>query len=95
MLAVVAICLPPLLVQAVSKLYHRHKQHPAVEGFVQGLSLAVVGVFVVVLARILVSNRIDARSLLIMAASVALGASERVPFVLILALAGLTGFLCK
>lgn len=43
-LALIAINLPPLLVLMVDQLYRRVKNHPAVEGFARGLSLAVVGV---------------------------------------------------
>src|SRR5438093_834003 len=60
LLAAVAITLPPLLVLAVARLYRRVKDHPAVEGFMRGLSLAGAGIFVVVLASLYRGIRPDA-----------------------------------
>jgi chromate transporter len=91
LLALVAISLPPLLVLAVDRLYRRVQDHPAIEGFVRGLSLAVIGIFAVVLARLLLGAGLDGRSLLIAAASLVLGATQRLPVIVVLALAGLIG----
>ena len=91
--ALIAISLPPLLVLLVDRLYRRVQDHPAMEGFVRGLSLAVVGTFAVILCQILVGSGLNLRSLLIALASLLLGATGRVPIVLILLLAGLAGFL--
>jgi len=43
LLAMVAVTLPPLLILSIERLYRRIQHHPAVEGFVLGLGLAVVG----------------------------------------------------
>jgi chromate transport protein ChrA len=67
------------------------QHHPAVEGFVRGLSLAVVGIFVVVLMTLLHGAGFSGRSIAIALASLGLAATRRVPVVAILALAGLTG----
>lgn len=91
MLAVVAICLPPLLVLAVEKLYRRVQHHPAVEGFMRGLGLAVVGIFGVVLWGFLRGNGLDLRSLAIAVSSAGLAATKRVPIVIILLLAACAG----
>jgi chromate transporter len=93
LLAAVALSLPPLLVLAVDRLHRRIGDHPAVQGFVRGLSLAVSGIFLVVVATVLRSNGIDARSLLIVLASVGLALTGRAPVPLILGLAGLAGIL--
>jgi chromate transporter len=90
-LALVAIALPPLTVLLVHGLYLRYGAHPATQGFVRGLTLAVAGIFVVVLAQIMQGAGLDARSLGIAAAALALGATRRVPVPAILALAGLAG----
>src|SRR5918997_2454235 len=58
-LALVAITIPPLLVLLIDRLHRRIGQHPAVAGFVRGLSLGVVGVFLVVLGRLLVNTGLD------------------------------------
>jgi chromate transporter len=91
LLAAIAISLPPLLVLAVDRLHRRVGDHPAVQGFVRGLSLAVVGISLVVLATVLEGNGIDGRSLLIVLAGVALALTRRAPAPLILVLAGLAG----
>ena len=93
--AVVAITLPPLLVLLVDRLYRRIQDHPAVEGFMRGLSLAVVGIFAVVLAGILHSAGLNLHSLLIALGALGLGATRRVPFSLIIALAALAGILLR
>ena len=91
LLATLAIVLPPLLVIAVDRLYARVQHHPAVEGFVRGLSLAVVGIFVVVLYGVVKGVGIDARSLSILAGAVVLSSMKRVPVIAILAAAGVVG----
>ena len=95
LLALVAITLPPLFVLLVDSLYRRIGDHPAVEGFVRGLSLAVVGVFLVVVARLLWSTGLDARSVFIAVASLCLGLTRRVPVVLVLVLAAVLGIVLR
>ena len=91
LLALVAILLPPLLVLAVDRLYRRIQHHPAVEGFVRGLGLAVVGIFVVVLLGLLRGVGLDSRTIAITLGSIGLGLTRRVPVPAILALAALIG----
>lgn len=93
LLATLAICLPPMLVLLVDRLHRRVGDHPAMQGFVRGLSLAVSGVFLVVIVRLLSESGVDARSLTIVAASIGLGASRRLPVPVLLGLAGLAGAL--
>ena len=91
-LTLVAIALPPLLVLLlVHGLYRRWGHHPATDGFVRGLSLAVIGVFVIVLARIMNSTGWTATNVMIMAGAIASGATRRVPVVLILIAAAIAG----
>lgn len=90
-LALVAVTLPPLLVLVVERLHRRVGAHPAAQGFVRGLSLAVVGIFLVVLANLLLSNGLDARAVLIAGAAMGLALTGRVPVVLVLALGALAG----
>ncbi|HZG67351.1 MAG TPA: chromate transporter, partial [Herpetosiphonaceae bacterium] len=89
----VAITLPPLLVLALDVVYRRTGKHPAVAGFVRGLGLAVVGIFLVVLGRLLQSTGVGAGTLLIVAASLTLGLMPRVPVLGVLASAALLGIL--
>jgi chromate transporter len=95
MLATLAIVLPPLLIVAVDRLYSHVHEHPAVEGFVRGLGVSVVGIFVVVLYGLLHGVGIDARTLSITVAAIVLMASKRVPVVVILGLAGVGGVMLR
>ena len=91
MLALIAITLPPLLVLMVDKLYRHVKGNPVVEGFVRGLSLAVVGVFGMVLIDLMRNSGVDTRSVLIATAALGLGLTRRIPIIGIIALAALAG----
>lgn len=93
LLTAIAIALPPLLVLVVHGFYLRYGGHPAVEGFVRGLTLAVVGVFLTVLFNIMRTVGIEITSLLIMLGALALGATRRLPVIVVLALAALAGII--
>lgn len=93
LLATLALSLPPLLVVAVDRFHRRHGEHPAVKGFVRGLGLAVAGNVLVIMVLLLRANGLDWRSLLIAAASIALGLTRRVPVAVHLGLACLAGVL--
>jgi chromate transporter len=93
LLSLAAVALPPLTVLLVHGLFVRYGDHPATQGFVRGLMLAVAGIFVVVMGQIMAGAGIDARSLGIAAGALALGATRRVPVPVVLALAGLAGVL--
>ena len=95
MLALIAINLPPLLVLMVDQLYRRVKNHPAVEGFIRGLSLAVVGVFGMVLISLMQNFGVDTRSVLLATAAIGLGLTRRVPVFLIIVLAALVGSVAR
>lgn len=92
-LAVIAISLPPFTALGVLVLYQRHGQHPAMQGFVRGLTLAVASMFLVVLGRIMTQAGIDWGSLGIAVAALALTLSKRIPVPFILLLAGGMGML--
>jgi chromate transporter len=91
LLALVAISLPPLLVLPVHRFYRRVREHPAMEGFTRGLSLAVVGAFIVALASLMAGAGLAPRSALILGGSLILGGTRRVPVLAILGLAALAG----
>ncbi len=95
LLALLAITLPPLLILAIERGYRRVQDHPAAEGFVSGLTLAVSGVFAVALAGILHSAGLNFRTGVIACAAAALLLSCRVPLFGIIGLAGLTGVLWR
>ena len=93
LLAVVAITVPPLLVLLVHRLYRRIGHHPATDGFVRGLTLAVVGILLVVLSGILARTGIGAKSVFIAMAALAIGVTRRVPVIAVLALGAIAGVL--
>jgi chromate transporter len=94
LLAVVAIVLPSLFVLLVDRLYRRVKEHPAIEGFLHGLSVATVGIFAIVMAQVLSSAQPGMLSYVILLAAFALGTIRRIPLVAIILGAALTGALC-
>jgi len=91
-MTLVAIALPPLLgLRLVHGIYRRYGHHPATQGFVHGLSLAVIGIYVIILASIMKSAGWTSANLMITAGAVALGSTRRLPVPLILALAAIVG----
>ncbi|HND52141.1 MAG TPA: chromate transporter, partial [Pirellulaceae bacterium] len=93
LMAAVAIAIPPLAVLLVAVLYQRHGDHPAMSGFIRGLSLAVVGIFAVVLVDILRGNGLGAGALLIAAAALGLALTNRIPVIAIIGLAAVAGMI--
>jgi chromate transporter len=95
-LTLLAIALPPLLVLVlVHGFYRRWGGHPATQGFVRGLGLAVCGIFVIVLAGIMRSAGWSFTNFLIMLGAIGLAATRRVPVVLVLLLAALVGIVIR
>jgi len=95
LLSLIAIILPPLLVLLVEKIYRRLSHLPAVDGFVHGLSLGVVGIFAVVLIQLLRGGPMNARTGFFVLAGMALAAIPRFPVSLIIALAAVAGLLLR
>jgi chromate transport protein ChrA len=62
-----------------------------VEGFVRGLSLAVVGVSGIIVISLMRNFGVNTRSLLIATAAIGLGMTRRIPVIGIIALAALVG----
>ena len=95
-LTLLAISLPPLLVLVlVHGFYRRWGGHPATQGFVRGLGLAVCGIFVIVLAGIMRSVGWNSTNLVIMLCAIGLAATRRVPVVLVLMLAAVAGIVLR
>ena len=91
-LTMIAVALPPLLVLVlVHGLYRRLGHHPATEGFVRGLGLAIVGIFVIVLTGIMNTAGFTSINLMITLGAIVLGATRRVPVLAILLLAAIAG----
>jgi chromate transporter len=92
-LTLIAISLPPLVVLLIHGFYRRYGDHPATQGFVRGLSLAVAGIFLVVLVGIMNSAGWTITNGLIVLGAIGLGATRRVPVLAVLSLAALAGIL--
>src|SRR5205823_10171627 len=70
-------------------IYRRFGHHPATQGFVRGLALAVAGVFVVVLTRIMNTSGWNPTNLMITLGAIVIGATRRVPVFVVLAVAAI------
>ncbi len=92
-LALIAITIPALLVLVVSAAYTRIEHRASVQGAMYGVSLAVVGLLLTVVATILRQPGVDWKGLLIAAGAFGLAFSRKVNILIILSLAGLVGFL--
>lgn len=91
LLALLALLLPPLLILAVEHAYRRVRDHPAADGFVAGLSLAVAGVFAVALLSIFRDAGLSLRTGTLAAGAIALALTKRIPLFGIIGLAGVAG----
>lgn len=92
LLALLAIILPALLVLLVAAGYARIERQAWVQGAMQGVSLAVVGILLTVVWTILRQPGVDWRGLLIALGAFGLALSRKVNVLLILGLAGLVGY---
>jgi chromate transporter len=91
-LTLVAIALPPLVVLLlVHGIYRRYGHHSATQGFVRGLSLSVIGIFVIVMTGIMKSAGWTSSNAVIAAGAIALGSTGRVPGIVILIFAAIAG----
>lgn len=88
-----AIVLPPLLVLPLAGLHRRHAGTPAMRGFIRGIALATIGTLPVILAKIISGYGFDLGGAGIVAGSVVLVASRRVPLPVVLLLSALAGVL--
>jgi chromate transporter len=83
--------LPPLVVLLVAGFYRRYGDLAAMQGFVRGLSLVVIGIFAVVLFGIMRTAGFNTPNLLIALGAMGLGVTRRVPVLGVLTLAALVG----
>lgn len=91
LLTTLAISLPPVAVLLIDRLYKRIDSHPAVQGFVDGLGLAVVGTFLVTMAGLVADG--DLSTLLVIVGAFGIALTGRVPVIGILAIAAVVGIL--
>ncbi len=91
--ALIAITLPAFFVLLVSAGYSRIEHQRWVQGFMRGISFAVVGILLTVVITIIRQPGVDWKGWLIGAAAFGLGLSKRVNILVILGLAGVVGYL--
>jgi chromate transporter len=93
LIALIAITLPPLLVLVTSATYHQIEHQHWVPGLMQGISLAIVGLQLTVSWSIISRSGSDWKSWLIGVGAYGLALNKKIHIVVILALAGLAGYL--
>jgi chromate transporter len=93
LLALIAITLPALLVLVISAGYTRIEHQTWVLGAMRGVSLAVVGILLAVVWTILHQPGVDWKGTCIAAGAFGLALSRKVNILIILALAGLAGYI--
>ncbi len=92
-MALIALTIPPLLVLAIEGGYNRIEHLAWVQEFTLGVSLAISGIFFNVAWSIVAHTNIDWKGWLIAAGALGLAATRKVNLLVILALAGLAGYL--
>ncbi len=92
-LALVAIMLPAFFVLLVSAGYSHLEHQRWVQGFMRGVSLAVVGILLTVVTTIIRQPGVDWKGWLIGISAFGLALSKRVNILIILGLAGAAGYL--
>jgi chromate transporter len=85
--ACVAIVFPPTLVILVDRLLRRSYNHPALKGFLEGLTAASIGIMATVLIGMIQTAGISVRTIIIAVASLAAAATRRVPAIVIIVIA--------
>jgi chromate transporter len=91
LLAFVAVTLPPMSVIGVLAFFLRHNNHPAVQGFIRGLTIAVASIFLVVISTIMHQNGIDIGTIAIAVISMFVATKRWVPIPVILLGAAIAG----
>ncbi len=93
LLATLAIILPPLVVLLLERVYHRLEKQRAMEGFVRGIMLSSMGIFAVIMTRLLTSSKVDGRGLAIVVGAIVLGSIKKIPVAVVLIIGAIAGIL--
>ncbi|HEX4206715.1 MAG TPA: chromate transporter [Ktedonobacteraceae bacterium] len=92
-LALLAITIPPLLILLVSATYSRIEHQRWVPAFMRGITLAVAGIQITASWSVMKSSGTDWKTWAIAVAAIGLILTKKIPILLIVALAGIVGFL--
>ena len=95
LMSTVAIVIPPFLIILADRAYDKIKDRPAVKGFVHGIGISVVGVFIVVLGSLLKSNGLTSISVTIVVIAFLLAISRRVSIPVLIAVGAAAGIALK
>ncbi len=91
LLAFAAMLIPPFSVLLVQKVYDRIADQTATKGFMDGMTLAIAGTGLVIFGQLLGADASNWRAIVIFAGAFILTMSNRVPVILVLALAAVAG----
>jgi chromate transporter len=91
LMALLAVSIPPLTALLAHSILTKYQTHPFARGFVNGLTLAVAAIFVVIISNIMIQTGIDVASIIIAIGALGLALSKRVPVPVILLIAGTIG----
>lgn len=92
-LALLALSLPPVLILGVAAFYNQLETRPLMQNFTRGLTLGVIGLTLAVAWGLAGSAISDWRGIIIALGALGLALDERIPVILILAIAALVGCL--
>ncbi|MEI7556318.1 chromate transporter [Candidatus Chlorohelix sp.] len=92
-LAFIAIIIPPFIVLLLATVHRRIEHLTWVKGLMRGVSLAVVGLFIIVIISLVTSVGLEWKTVIVMIGTFGLSFSRRVNILLILGLAALGGYL--
>lgn len=91
LLALLALCLPPLLVLGLMSFYNRMEHLKSAQNFSRGLSLGVVGLGFFIASLLAVSAVTDWAGVAIIVVALGLGLYRKVPVVIVLVVAAAAG----
>jgi chromate transporter len=91
LIALLAIMLPPMAILLIRHFYLRLQGRPEVDGFVRGMGLAVSGLLITTLVRLLASTGVDLMAIAIIIATLALAWWRKLPAICIILAAAALG----
>ncbi len=92
-LAFIAIIIPPFTVLLLATVHSRIEHLTWVKGLMRGISLAVVGLFIIVIISLITSAGFEWKTLIFTIGAFGLSLSRRINVLIILGLAALGGYL--
>lgn len=91
LLASGAICIPALCILGINLVYRRVGDHPATAGFIRGVSIAIIGMSLIIMSTLLLNAGINLFNIAMVILAMILGSQPRIPIVVTLLIAGIAG----